>query len=170
MIVCKSVHHGNTRLVAERFAETLQTSVSDPDAAELPKSKDAWMIGIGSGIYYGRFHKSIREWVMRLPVSSGRQHLVFLFSTSGLPFLSAFYHYPLRRSLRRKGYEVVAEFSCRGHDTFGPLWFFGGLNRKHPDARDLKRAAAFADQQLHSASDPCPRADVREVDSNVSCG
>ena len=42
------------------------------------------------------------------------------------------------------GFEVVAEFSCRGHDTFGPLWVLGGLNRKHPNIRDLKRAEAFA--------------------------
>ena len=70
MIVCKSVHHGNTRLVAERFAAILQTSVSDPDDAAVPNSDDTGMIGmigIGSGIYYGRFHKSIREWVKRLP-------------------------------------------------------------------------------------------------------
>ena len=144
MIICKSVHHGNTRMVADRLATILKTPVTDPDDAILPKAGDTWMIGIGSGIYYAMFHKSIRDWVKRLPASTGPGHQVFLYSTSGLPFLSTLYHYPLRRSLRRKGFEVVAEFSCRGHDTFGPLWVLGGLNRKHPNIRDLKRAEAFA--------------------------
>jgi len=148
MIVCKSVHHGNTRAVAERLAAILETSVSDPDDTDLPNMDDTWMIGIGSGIYYARFHKSIRDWVKRLPADTGLGRQVFLFSTSGLPFLSALYHYPLRRSLRRKGIEVVAEFSCRGHDTFDPLWLFGGLNRQHPNLRDLERAEVFTKELM----------------------
>lgn len=148
MIVCKSVHHGNTRLVAERLAEIFETSVKDPDDAVLPDSGDTWMVGIGSGIYYARFHKTIRDWVKRLPENAGLGRQVFLFSTSGLPFLAALYHYPLRRALRRKGFEVVAEFSCRGHDTYGPLWLLGGLNRKHPDLHDLERTEVFAKELM----------------------
>lgn len=154
MIVCKSVHHGNTRLVAERFAAILGTSVSEPEDAILSTADDTSMIGIGSGVYYARFHKSIRDWVKRLPANAGVGQKAFLFSTSGLPFLSALYHCPLRRSLRRKGFDVVAEFSCRGHDTFGPLWLFGGLNRKHPNVHDLKRAETFANELVHGQTDP----------------
>jgi len=43
-----------------------------------------------------------------------------------------------------EGYEISGEFSCRGFDTWGPLWLTGGLNRKHPDDRDLQRARDFA--------------------------
>lgn len=148
MIVCKSVHHGCTRKVAQRLAEILDTSVSDPDDLIWTNLGDRCLIGIGSGIYYARFHKSIRDWVKRLPANSGHGQKAFLFSTAGLPFLSGLYHYPLRRTLRRKGFDVIAEFSCRGHDTFGPLWLLGGLNRKHPDLRDLKRAEVFAKELM----------------------
>lgn len=106
------------------------------------------MIGIGSGIYWGRFHSVVRRWVRNLPRDAGRGHQVFVFSTSGLPFLKVFYHFPLKRALRKKGFAVVGEFSCRGHDTFGPLWVIGGLNRKHPNERDLRRAQEFAFQLL----------------------
>ena len=44
----------------------------------------------------------------------------------------------------KKGYDVMAEFSCRGFDTWGPLWLTGGLNKKHPDERDIQRARDFA--------------------------
>ena len=102
------------------------------------------MIGIGSGIYWGRFHSVIRRWVRNLPRDAGLGHQAFVFSTSGLPFLTLFYHLPMKRALRKKGFAVVGEFSCRGHDTFGPLWFIGGLNRKRPNERDLQRAEEFA--------------------------
>jgi flavodoxin len=147
LLLCKSVHHGNTLLVAERIAAVLDAMVVDPDEAEVPVT-DSTLIGIGSGIYFARFHKSIRDWLKRLPENAGRGHQAFLFSTSGLPFLSALYHRPLRRALERKGFEVVGSFSCRGHDTFGPLWILGGLNRKHPSERDFRRAERFADHLI----------------------
>ncbi len=112
----------------------------------LPSAGGLRLIGIGSGIYFGRFHKSIRVWLKSLPANAGEGHRAFVFSTSGLPFLSRMYHRPLRRGLEKKGFEVVGEFSCRGFDTFGALWLIGGLNRKHPDEHDLLRAERFAEQ------------------------
>lgn len=67
-----------------------------------------------------------------------------MFSTSGLPFFLKAWHAPLKSLLGRKGFEVVGEFSCRGFDTWGPLWLTGGLNRNHPDEMDLERAREFA--------------------------
>jgi hypothetical protein len=68
----------------------------------------------------------------------------FVFSTSGLPFLAKLWHGPLKKLLARKGFEVVGEFSCRGFDTWGPLWLTGGLNWRQPNERDLARAREFA--------------------------
>ncbi len=147
LIVCKSVHQGNTGRIAERIAALLETQVTDPEDVAAPEDDDL-VVGIGSGIYYARFHKTIRAWVKDLPPNTNPKRRVFLFSTSGLPFLSWLYHFPLRHRLRCKGYRVIGEFSCRGHDTFGPLWIIGGLNRKHPNAHDLNRAEAFVRQRL----------------------
>jgi hypothetical protein len=58
--------------------------------------------------------------------------------------MAKLWHAPLKKLLARKGFEPVGEFACRGFDTWGPLWFAGGLNRKHPDERDLERAREFA--------------------------
>lgn len=126
------------------MASVLHCEVIDPGEAMCPTAGGFGLLGIGSGIYYGRFHHAIRSWVRRLPTGIGAGHRVFIFSTSGLPLLSVCYHAPLRRSLQEKGFEVVGEFACRGHDTFAFLKFIGGLNRKHPDAADLKRAQDFA--------------------------
>ncbi len=146
LVLCKSVHHENTRRVADRIAAVLQATVVDPDDALLPTAGELSLIGFGSGIYYGRFHKSIRDWLKHIPPNAGIGHRAFVFSTSGLPFLSWLYHRPLRHALQSKGFEVVGEFSCRGYDTFGPLWLIGGLNRKHPNEQDLLHADRFAVQ------------------------
>ncbi len=145
ILLCKSVHHQNTRSVADRIAKVLGATVVDPDDTA-PTLVDVDLLGIGSGIYYGLFHRSIRQWLKRLPENAGAGHRAFVFSTSGLPFLAPLYHLPLRRTLRKKGFDIVGDFCCRGHDTFGPLWILGGLNRKHPDEKDLCRAERFADQ------------------------
>ena len=144
LLILKSVHHGNTRTVAERIAKVLGAPIADPDQSLPSCLNDARLIGFGSGIYYGRFHRSLRRWIASLPSDCGEGRLAFVYSTSGLPFLSAIYHRPLVRALERRGFEIVGEFACRGHDTFGPPWLFGGINRKHPDADDLARAESFA--------------------------
>jgi hypothetical protein len=58
--------------------------------------------------------------------------------------LAKLWHRPLKAALAEKGYDVIAEFACRGFDTWGPLWLTGGLNWRHPNERDLQRAREFA--------------------------
>lgn len=101
------------------------------------------LVGFGSGVYYGRMHRALFDWLRGLPDATEPAKPAFVFSTSGVPLLVRAWHSPLKKLLARKGFDVVAEFSCRGVDTWGPLWFAGGLNRTHPDERDLERAAEF---------------------------
>ncbi len=144
LLVYKSVHHENTARIAHAMAEVLGAECTTP--AECPYSRLAGcdLLGIGSGIYYGRPHEELLRWVHGLPEDHARDVRVVIFSTSGLPFLAKLWHRPLRKLLTEKGYEVIAEFACRGFDTWGPLWLTGGLNWRHPNERDLQRARDFA--------------------------
>jgi flavodoxin len=144
LIVCASCHHGNTARVARCMADVLGATVNAPPDVPATRIGDYDLIGIGSGIYYGGLHPDIRTWVRSLPDASTPTTRCFLFSTSGLPFLTRLWHGPLKAELARKGLDVVGEFHCRGFDTWGPLALFGGINRGHPDDRDLERAARFA--------------------------
>jgi flavodoxin len=140
-IIVASHHHGNTRRIADAMAAALRARVIDADVANADDLLDYGIIGLGSGIYFGRPHRSIRRLASTIPADSKR---VFLFSTSGLPCLSFFWHLCLKRTLKQRRAVMVGEFHCRGWDTVGPLKLFGGLNRRHPDAVDLKRAISFA--------------------------
>ena len=95
--------------------------------AECPYARLAGydLLGIGSGVYYGRPHDEILQWVRGLPETYARALPVFIFTTSGLPFLATFWHWPLNHALASKGFGVTGEFACRGFDTWGPLWLTG---------------------------------------------
>ncbi len=151
LIVVKSTHHQNTARVAQAMAGVLQADVVSPEDV-LPEQMNQYdLVGFGSEIYFGRFHSKVRQLIRRLPPTE-KSRPIFLFFTAGLPFLRRLWHWPVRRRLIKLGYLSVGEFGCRGFDTVGPLFLIGGLNRKHPDERDLTRARDFA-RQLHQISE-----------------
>ena len=143
LVLCKSPHHGNTAKVAEAICGVLACDFSDPDTTPPEAAGRCGLLGLGSGVYYGWMHPSLFAWLRALPDAPGGSRPAFIYSTSGLSFLADLWHRPLQALLARKGFEVVATFACRGFDTWGPLWLAGGLNRQHPDERDLARARAF---------------------------
>jgi len=117
-IVYASVHHGNTRQIAELLAAQLDADLWTVEEAQGKSLNDHSLVGLGSGIYFGRHHESL----LKLVDSWGKApERVFLFSTAGLPFLRILQHSALRVRLLRKGGSIAAEFCCRGWDTVGPL-------------------------------------------------
>lgn len=152
LLLVESVHHGNTATVAKAMAGVLGADVAAPESVPYTSLTTYGLLGVGSGVYYGRMHEALFDWLCGLPDAPVPRTPAFVFSTSGLPFLAMLWHWPLRRLLARKGFRVVGEFACRGFDTWGPLWLTGGLNRSHPDARDLARAALFAAHMARCAA------------------
>lgn len=159
VIVCASVAHGNTRRIAESMSQVLAAKVVSPEEADLAELADADLVGLGSGIFYQRFHPRLTSFVKALPAGRGR---AFVFATSGLPELPLV---PFTRSLVRllegKGFEVDGTFSCRALDTMGPFKLIGGIQKQRPNEGDLAAARAFAarlrDGPAHQRSDG-PRA------------
>lgn len=144
VIVCASVSHGNTRRVADSMAEVLGAEVVAPEQADLAELAEADLLGFGSGVFYGRLHRRLTEFVKALPAGRGR---AFVFATSGLPEIApAPFTRPLVQLLKGKGFEVDGSFSCRAFDTWTPFKLVGGLNKRRPNAGDLAAARAFAER------------------------
>ncbi|MFD7325735.1 flavodoxin family protein [Streptomyces sp. NPDC059875] len=144
VIVCVSVSHGNTRRVADTMAQVLGAQVVAPEEADPGELAGADLVGFGSGIFYGRPHPHLTEFVKTLPAMRGR---AFVYATSGLPELSpAPFTRPLVRLLEGKGFEEIRGFSCRAFDTWTPFKLIGGINKQRPNAGDLAAARAFAEQ------------------------
>ncbi|PSJ29725.1 flavodoxin [Streptosporangium nondiastaticum] len=145
VIVCASVSHGNTKRIADVMGQVLEASVVDPEQADMAELSTCDLVGFGSGIFLGKFHPRLGEFVRSLP--QGERRRAFVFATSGLPEarLRPFTR-PLVRVLERKGWDVSDTFSCRGFDTWLPFKLVGGINKGRPGAPDLEAARTFAEE------------------------
>lgn len=148
LLVLYSYHHKNTEAVAKSIAPVLGAKIVTPrevDPAELAAYD---LVGFGGGIDSGKHYKPILDLADKLPPVGAKK--AFIFSTCGAPafivtegFIRG-NHAALRAKLKAKGYTIVGEFGCPGFNTNMFLRYFGGLNKKRPNAEDLKRAEAFA--------------------------
>ena len=158
LIIYQSVHHGNTKKIAQAMAEVLDAEIRKPSEINIGEVGKYNLIGFGSGIYWGRHHRSVFKIVDQFTGLIGNK--VFIFSTSGtsnagnflhnIQHLVSHFHVHLRRELKNKGIKIVGEFSCRGFDTAGPLKQIGGISKGRPNQEDLKNAKDFARGILES--------------------
>ena len=143
LIVYTSIHHGNTKRIATAMAGALGATLKQPGETSVDDIAAANLVGFGSGIYFWRHHRDLLHLADELPAMPGKR--AFLFSTSGIG-PGWLWHRSLRRRLRRKGFTIVDEYACRGHDTYGLLRFIGGIHKNRPNDGDIAQAQRFAVQ------------------------
>lgn len=139
-IIYKSIHHGNTKKIAEVMAEALEADLFDLKEVNKDIIREYDLIGFGSGKYFMRPHKKLRKFVEELEDVEGKN--VFVFSTSGDGKPMGW----LEKKLSNKGFLVLGEFYCKGFDTYAlaRIIYRGNLNKGRPDEEDLKSAQKFA--------------------------
>lgn len=142
LMICTSVHHGNTRKIAEAMAEAVGGETCTP-LEMYPRLIDKYeVIGLGSGIYFGKHHKSLFKLLDKVCLKNKK---VFIFYTSGIsriPFLNGCED-ALRRALIVRGARILGIFGCRGYCDHGLFKLVEGINRGRPNEEDLDRARAF---------------------------
>jgi len=144
LVIYISVHHGNTERIARVMANALDADLLQVKQMDASMLEQYDFIGFGSGIYFGKYHKSLLDFADTLPMLRNKK--AFIFSTSGLRKIHFSHDFskPLKEKLQRKGFDVIGEFSCRGFDTSWAAMIVGGINKGRPNARDLKQAEDFA--------------------------
>ena len=152
IIICQSIHHGNTMKVAEVMAGEFGAEVKKPSEIAAQEVSEFDFVGFGSGIYDEKHHLSLLDLAGKLPNNSGKK--AFIFSTSGIPvsvfgdkFMQNYMpkaHSTLKNILISKGYEIVDELILPGFNTNVFLKYFGGVNKGRPNEDDLNKAREFA--------------------------
>lgn len=141
LIVYQSVHHGNTKKVAEAMAKVLKAKLAKPSEVKNVAQYD--VIGFGSGIYFWRHHISLLRFVDKLPQLQNKK--AFIFSTAGLKAYGfTLMHHALKKRLLAKGFKILGEYTCLGYDSYGMLKYISGLNKGRPNQKDIKKAKYFA--------------------------
>jgi len=142
LIIYTSIHHGNTKKIAQAMAEVLDADLRRPNEMVLDEMHDYDLLGFGSGIYFWKHHKNILALADQLYNPNGQS--AFIFSTRG-SFPMWVGHRALKKKLWKKGFDVLGEFSCKGYDTYGLLKLAGGINKSRPSQEDMKDARRFAE-------------------------
>jgi flavodoxin len=142
LIIVESYHHGNTGKIAGAMAEELHADAARPAEVDPASLAGYDLLGFGSGIYAGRHHVSLLNFVRRMPHMDGTP--AFIFSTAAFPELKVIWHRSLAQKLLRKDLVLAGEFACKGLSTHALCGVIGGVNRGRPDAGDLARARRFA--------------------------
>jgi flavodoxin len=141
LIICKSIHHGNTMKVAETIGKVLNAQIVKPDNFDIKTISDYDLIGFGSGIYGGAHHESLLDLVLKIEIQKNKK--AFIFSTSSIRMAAM--HKTLRDKLLKKEFEIIGEFFCKGFIDYSFLkHLFGGINKGRPNEKDLQQAQAFA--------------------------
>ena len=140
LIVYASVHHQNTEKVAKVIAAELGADLVSVGEVQPDALTTCDLIGFGSGIYNGKFHKALLQFVETLPTVTGKQ--AFIFSTCGVRGTQ--WHAAFKELLASRGFSVVGEFSCKGWNTNAFFKLFGGINKGRPNEKDLEEARRFA--------------------------
>ncbi len=136
LIIYMSYHKMNTEKVAKTMAEAMNAMVAKVEDVK-PEDLAAYdLIGFGSGIYGGKYHKDLFDLIDKLPKTDKK---AFVFSTSG--GLNEQSSKPIKEKLMDKGFRIVDEFNCPGAVGVG---FLVMKNKGHPDEKDLENARAFA--------------------------
>ena len=76
LILYASTHHGNTRRLAEAMAEAAGAELCDLLHDPLPDLSGYDLIGMASGIYYGKLHPRIPELLRQLEPRPGLRALL----------------------------------------------------------------------------------------------
>ncbi|MDO5096610.1 MAG: flavodoxin domain-containing protein [Peptostreptococcaceae bacterium] len=137
-IVYASVHHKNT----EKLLQGIQAECPI-DLFDLTKEQELDLssydaVGYASGIFALKMHSLIYK-ILDENKTLPKKAIAICTSGVGKGKSAA----KFAKYLQEKGFEVVGEFECKGFDTFGPFKLIGGINRKHPDEKDIANGIAF---------------------------
>ncbi len=117
IVICVSIHHGNTKKIADAISDVLHAQVCTPGKVDAAMLDDCDLIGVGSGIYYGQHHQSLLDFVDNLPLLHKQ---AFVFSTRGGALDHN--HEPLKQRWKERGFALsqsspVKDWTRRGYST-----------------------------------------------------
>ncbi len=128
----------NTEKVAKAMARTINADLKKVEEVKAEDLAEYDLIGFGSGIYFGKHHKALLDFIANLPPQN---KAAFIFSTSGIGI--KIWHHQLRNILKQKGFTIKGEFNCPGFENYGILKLIGGFRKDHPNEKDLEKACKF---------------------------
>lgn len=161
LLIVYSYHNMNTLKIAREIGKVIGAEVKFPWEVDPEIIEEYDLVGFGSGIYGSDLHRKIHELLDDVKDASGKD--TFIFSTNGAPVIAVddktlkkqiiSNHSRIKKKLDSKGFRIIDEFSCPGHNTNLFLKLFGGINKGRPNEQDLKNAREFSRRVIEKHMD-----------------
>lgn len=134
-IIYSSIHHNNTENLVKNIKGIDIYKINEENNINLSKYD---LIGFASGIYMGKFHRNIVDFINK---HSKELNNVFLVYTSGSGIKG--YGKKFQKELEKLELNVIDVFSCKGFDTYGIWKLIGGIAKRHPNQKDIEKFKLF---------------------------
>lgn len=138
VIVYASMHHENTKKLAEAIAQNEGAEMINAVTQQKADLSEYDLIGFASGVSFGKYYPQILKF-MENNLPSGKK--VFFIHTAGSPRES--HNSAALEIAKKKQCECVGTYFCKGYDTYGPFKFIGGLAKGHPNEEEIAGAVEF---------------------------
>ena len=144
-IIYASVHHKNTeKLVSAIAAKHPDIDLIDATKTVLKSLEDYDLIGITSGIYFSKFHKSVIQFISENLPAHKKTFVMYTCGSEQSVYLKI-----ITNLISSKGSAVIGSYSCPRFDTFGPFKLVGGLQKGHPNDDEIQNAVNFYEDLIN---------------------
>ena len=142
LIIYESTHHGNTFKLVDAIEDKFGCDLRNLADSNVDSKNIDWdeyaLIGIASGVAYGKFYARIENWVKNHLPDGKKVFLLYTYGTKRESYTSS-----ISEIIRNCGSELMGSYGCLGFDTFGPLKLVGGIAKGHPDEKEIEGAVSF---------------------------
>ena len=145
VIIYNSYHHCNTKKLLISIQEECKIDLFVVSEAKDINFSNYDIVGFASGIYMGKFHRSIITFIEN---HTDELKDIFLIYTSGRGKKD--YDKNLKENFKNKNLNFIGTYSCKGYDTYGPLKIIGGISKKHPNELDLINGIKFVNEIINN--------------------
>lgn len=139
-IVYYSKHHGNTKKVIDAIASKHEVDLIDVAQAVDTDLSQYDTIGLASGVYYSKFHKTILNFVKEKLPNGKNVFFIYTYGSENEKYTNA-----VKAAVLEKSAKILGSFGCPGFDTFGPFKLVGGVAKGRPNQEDIANALKFYD-------------------------
>ncbi len=138
VMICESKHHGNTKKVCERIASECGAVLVEAGSVDEDFNwEDYDLVGLASGIAYGRFYDGVVRAAQMIPKGM-KVFFIYTCAKNDKDFSAG-----IKRIVSERGADCLGSYGCRGYNTFGPLKLIGGMNKNNPSEDELRAAVDF---------------------------
>ncbi len=137
-IVYASTHHKNTYKLVKAIADKYDITQIDAAKEENADLSEFDLIGLASGIDFGKFYESIEKFLENNLPENKKVFFLYTCAKDNGKFTQS-----IKEKALAKKAEIMGEYGCRGYNTYGPLKLIGGMNKKNPTSDEIADAVSF---------------------------